>query len=83
MSAPFKVGDIVKVVGKKSSAAGRLHGKTCTVTEVHKRYVHVDIEGVTGRGGLWFEDIELVEAAPKRGKKKKQEEPVKSTFWDT
>lgn len=53
----FKVGDRVKVTGKRASGSRDLYGKICTVTDAHDDWCKVDnLEN----GGIWDEDLTLV-----------------------
>lgn len=61
----FKVGDKVKIVNRKQSAASaRFLGKIGIVEMVdyydQKGFVTLEINGKSADGGIWFDEIELV-----------------------
>lgn len=59
----FRVGDRVKVIKAGRSEASRLLiGLIGTVTKVYSHCVSLDIEmGLRNNGGLWLDEIELIE----------------------
>lgn len=74
----FKVGDRVKVIGRRSNSANYLFGREGIITAVvevidYGHYVHMDIERELGSkgGGLWFTDIELSQSYLNEKKMKK------------
>ncbi len=59
----FNVGDVVKVTSNRSQSSMRLHGQKCKIKKVHDKHVVLQEEG-ENPGGVWFDELELVDAAP-------------------
>lgn len=64
----FKVGDRVKVIGKRSDAGRHLFGREGTIikvsgSDIEEYWVHLDIEKELyyPHGGLWATDIEYAQ----------------------
>lgn len=54
----FKVGDKVKIKKDRSIDSKRYDGTIQTITKVYENYCHVDNRP---SGGIWFDEMELVQ----------------------